>query len=121
MKLNSEVEKRPKIDLEKEMVEFGSNKMKDKVQGPDFQIQDYSFAKTQEGGSSDTYKSISDLYSRYGHDKKFSSEKDLNLYSKVRNISDKEVSLVIVKDHVNNTLNLAVATQNRVAEMRLTL
>ena len=44
-----------------------------------------------------------------------------NIYTKVRNISDKDISLVTVKDHVKNTLNLTVATQNRVIEMRFNL
>ena len=92
------------------MVEFGSNKMKEKVQVPYFSIQEYSFVKTYEGASSDKYKSISDLYARYGNNKKFSSKKYLKIYSKVRNISDKKVSFFTVKDHAKNTLNLAVAT-----------
>ena len=37
------------------------------------------------------------------------------------NISNKEVSLVTVKDHARNTLNLAVATINRIVEMRFNL
>ena len=45
----------------------------------------------------------------------------MNFYSKVRDISDKDISLVIVKDHVKNTLNLAGATENRFLEMRLNL
>ena len=103
------------------MVEVGNKKMKEKVQGLVFQIQEYSFVEVQEGGSSDNYKSRSDLYARYGQDKIFSLEKYLKFYSKVRDISDKDISLFIVKDHVKNTLNLAGATENRFLEMRLNL
>ena len=71
------------------MVEVGSNKMKEKIQGLEFEIQTYSFKDTQEGGSSDKLKSGSDLYSRYGKEKTVSSEKYLKFYSKVRIISDK--------------------------------
>ena len=103
------------------MAGFGGKKMKEKVQGPNFQIHEYSFAEAQGSGSSDRYKSRNDLYTRYEQDKKFSSEKYLKLFSKVRDISDKEISLITVKNHVKNTLNLAMATQNRVSKMRLNL
>ena len=45
----------------------------------------------------------------------------MKLYSEVRNISNKEVSLVTVKNHARKTLNLAVDTRNRNAEMKLNL
>ena len=48
-------------------------------------------------------------------------DESLKLYVEVRKISSKDVSLVNVRDHTQNTLNLAVATKNRVAEMRLNL
>ena len=54
------------------MVEVGINKMKEKFQFQTFQIQEYNFAEVQESGSSDKYKSRSDLYARYGQDKTFS-------------------------------------------------
>ena len=56
-----------------------------------------------------------------GKRRMFFSKESLKIYSKVRNILDKEVSLVTVKDHVKNKLNLVVTTQNRVTEMRLNL
>ena len=96
------------------------NKIK-KFQGPVFQIQEHIFAEVQEASSSDRYKSRNVLYTRYGQDKKSYSKKYLKLFPKVRDISDKKVSLIIVKDHVKNTLNLAVATYDRVLEMRLDL
>ena len=45
----------------------------------------------------------------------------MKLYSEVRNISNKEVSLVIVKYHARNALNIAVATKNSIDEMKLNL
>ena len=55
------------------MVEVRRKKMKEKIQGPYFQLQEYSFAETWKGGSNDRYKSRSDLYIRYVHEKKNSS------------------------------------------------
>ena len=88
-----EATKRPRVDSDKEMIEVENKKIKEKEksQGLVFQIQECNFAKVQEVGSSDRYKSINDLHTRYGHDNKFSSEKYLNLFPKVRDISDKEV------------------------------
>ena len=43
------------------------------------------------------------------------------MYSKVRNISNIDVSLVTIKYHSRNALNLEVATINRIVEMRLNL
>ena len=103
------------------MVKVEDKKMKEKVQGPVVQVQEYIFAEVHESGSSDRYKSINDLYTRYGQGKKFLQKKTLNPFPKVMDISDKEISLVTVKDHVKNTLNLAVATQDRVSKMRLNL
>ena len=45
----------------------------------------------------------------------------MNLFPKVRDISGKEISLVTIKDHVKNTLNLVVTTHDRVSEIRLNL
>ena len=90
--------------------------MKEKVQVPIVQVQEYNFAEAHESSSSDRYTSRNDLYTRYGHVKMFSLEKTLNIFPKVRDISYKEISLVTVKDHVKNTLNLVVATQDRVSK-----
>ena len=38
------------------MVDVGSKKRKEKTQGPYFEILEYSFTETQEGGSSDKLK-----------------------------------------------------------------
>ena len=95
--------------------------MKEKFQGPTFEVQEYNFLDMEEEGSSAKFKSSSDLYARYGQDKNGPSEKDMNLYSQVRKICDKEASLVTVKDHAKNTLNLTIATHNRFAKLRLNL
>ena len=47
--------------------------------------------------------------------KKNSLEKALKLFSKVSDISDKEISLITVKDNVKKTLNLEMATHNKVS------
>ena len=51
--------------------------------------------------------------------KSFLQKKSFKFFPKVRNILNKEISLITVKDHVKNTLNLAMATQDGVLEMRL--
>ena len=61
------------------------------------------------------------MYTKYGQDKKISSQKDLKLFPKVRDILDKEISLIIVTDHVKNNLKLAVASHGRVLEIRINL
>ena len=71
--------------------------------------------------SSDKFKSRNDLYDKYKQYKDIYSKESLKLYSKFRNISNKEVSLVIVKSHVRNTLNLVVATINKIVELKLNL
>ena len=103
------------------MVEVEDKKIKEKktFQGPIFQIQEYSFAQVHEVGSSDRYKSIKDLYTGYGQDKKSYSKKSLNIFPKVRDISDKKISLITIKGHVKNDLNLVVSTRDRVSEIRL--
>ena len=55
------------------------------------------------------------------NDRETSLDEYFQLYSGVRNISNKDISLVTITDHAKNTLNLAVATKNKVAEMRLNL
>ena len=71
--------------------------------------------------SSDKFRSKTDLYDKYKKDKDISSKESLKLYLEFQNISSKEVSLVTVKYHTRNTLNLAVSTRNKIAEMRLNL
>ena len=59
----------------------------------------------------DKYKGIKDI----------TSQETLKLYSKVRNISNQGVSLVSVRNYVHNTLNLALASKNRVVELKMNL
>ena len=103
-----------------EVDEFENKKEKGKFKGPAFEIQEYEFSEVQEA-SSDKFKSKADLYGRYKKDKEISLKEFSKPYSKVRNISSKEVSLVTVKDHTTHTLNLAIATRDKIVEMRLNL
>ena len=59
----------------------------------------------------DKYKDIKDI----------TSEETMKLYSKVRNISNQDVSLVLVRDYVQNTLNLALERKNNVVEVKMNL
>ena len=72
-------------------------------------------------GSTDKFKTRSELFDKCRHNKEISMNESLKLYADVRKISNKDVSLVTVRDHTQNTLNLAVATKNRVAVIRLNL
>ena len=45
----------------------------------------------------------------------------LHQHFEVRNISNQDVSLVLVRDYVQNTLTLALATKNRVVEVKMNL
>ena len=48
-------------------------------------------------------------------------DESLKLYVEVSKISNTDVSLVTIRDHTQNTLNLVVATKNKVAEIRMNL
>ena len=45
----------------------------------------------------------------------------MKLYAEVRKLSNHDTSLVTVRGHAKNTLNLAVTTRNKVVEMRMNL
>ena len=49
------------------------------------------------------------------------TNESFNLYADARKISNKDVSLVTVRDRNQNTLNLAIETKNKVVEMRMSL
>ena len=57
---DSKASKRKKTESEKDLVEVGSKKMKEKFQGSAFEVQEYNFSETREG-SSDKLNSRSDL------------------------------------------------------------
>ena len=61
------------------------------------------------------------MFDKYKDNKEATMDEYLKLYADVRNMSIKIVSSVTVKYHAKHNLNLAVATKNRVAEMRLNL
>ena len=90
------------------------------VAGPIFNVREYAFVDTPAESTYQSKRKI-ELLKRYKETKEISSEETLNLYSKVRNIYNQDVSLVSVRDYAQNTLNLALETKNRVAEMKMNL
>ena len=58
---------------------------------------------------------------KYKGIKDIASQETLKLYFEVRNISNQDVSLVSVMYYVHNTLNLALASKNRVVELKMNL
>ena len=72
-------------------------------------------------GSTDRFKYRAELYDRYRDNKETTLDESLKFYVDFGKMSSKNVSLVTFKDHAKNTLNLAVATKNKVAEMRMNL
>ena len=96
------------------MIKTEGKKNKMKVKWPAFEVKEYSFLETLEGYT-DKFKTRAELYDKYRDNRETSLDESLNLYDDIRNISSKYVSLVIVKDHGKNTLNLVVTTKNKVA------
>ena len=120
---NSQTSKKQKIDAEGDLLKVTnteSKKRQMKVKGPTFEIKEYAFSKTLEE-SIDKFKTRAELFDKYRDDKETSMDESLKWYDKVRKISNKDVSLVTIRDHTQNTLNLAVATKNKVEEMRMNL
>ena len=91
-----------------------------KVKGLTFEVQEYAFSQTPKG-STDRYRSKNELLDKYKEIKDITKNESLKLYEDVRKYCSKEVSMVSVRDHKKNTLNLAIASRNRVAEMRINL
>ena len=91
-----------------------------KVKGPAFEIKEYAFSETPKD-STTQFKTRDELFDKYKDDKDVSTSESLKLYADVKKISSKDVSLMIVRDNIQNTINLAVATKNKVAEMRMNL
>ena len=91
-----------------------------KVKGPTFKVKEYVFSETHEG-STDQFKTREKLFDKYRDDKETSMNESLKLYADVRNISSKDVSLVTVRDHAQNTLSLVVATKNKAVDIRMNL
>ena len=48
-------------------------------------------------------------------------DESLKLYAEVTKISSKDVSLVTIRDHNQDTFNLEIETKNKVAEMKMIL
>ena len=105
------------------MVEFTKaegKKKKMKVKFPIFEVKEYAFSETLEG-SNDQFNTRAELFDKYRDNKDTSLDESLKLYENVRKISSKDVSLVTVKYHAKNNLNLVVSTKNKIEEMRLNL
>ena len=90
------------------------------VKGPAFEIKEYAFSKASKDSTSQ-FKTRVELFDKYKDDKEVSTNESLKLYDDVRKISSKDVALVTVRDHTQNTSNLAIATKNKVAKMRMNL
>ena len=69
----------------------------------------------------DRYTSKNELLEKNKERKDITINESLKLYVDMRKYYSKKVSLVYVRDHKKNTLNLAIASRNEVAEMRINL
>ena len=83
-------------------------------------MKQYEFSEVPKT-SVDKFKSRGILYDKYKNDRETSLDEYLKLYVDVRKISSKDVSLVTVKDHAKNTLNLEFSTKNKEYKMILNL
>ena len=91
-----------------------------KVAGPYFEVTEYAFFDTPIDSTSQ-FKDKTQLMRKYKETKDITLEETLKLYSEVRKIYNQDVSLISVRDYSRNTLNLALATKNRVVEMEIYL
>ena len=120
---NTTTSKKKKIHVEGEVVKVKKtkgNKKQMKVKVPAFEIKEYSFSKNHEEYTTQ-FKTKVELFDKYRDDKEVSTNESLKLYVDVRKISSKDVALVTVRDHAQNTLNLAVTSKNKVAEMMINM
>ena len=116
-----ETAKNQNIEAEGELVQVVKTKIKKrkvKIKRPTFEMQQYEFLEVPDT-STNKFKYKAALHDKYKDDIETSLDEYLKLYAYVRKLFGKEVSLVTVKDHTKNTLNLVVSTKNIVAEMRL--
>ena len=119
----AQIPKNQKVEQEDKMVKATEGKGKKKhmkVKGPAFEIKECPFSDTPKDSTSQ-FKTMVELFDRYRDDKDTTTNGSLKLYADVRKISRKDVSLVTVRDHNQNTLNLAIATKNKVVEMRMNI
>ena len=91
------------------------------ISGPPFDVKEYTFVDGTSVDSSSQSKNKAELVDKYKGIKYITSQETLKLYSEVRNISNQDVSLISVRDYVQNTLNLALATKNIVVELKMNL
>ena len=71
--------------------------------------------------STSQFKNGYELFDKYKDDKEVALDEALKLYAEVKKMSSKDVSLVTLRDHYKNTLNLSGATTNKVVEMKMSL
>ena len=91
-----------------------------KVKGLAFEIQEYTFDNVVEG-TAYKYKSITEFLDKYKDVGEKTFDENMKLYDEVRKFSGHDVSLVTIRDQAKDTLNLAVTTGNKVAELRMNL
>ena len=103
-----------------EVVKIETYKNQVKIKGLVFEMKQYEFSEFPRT-STDSFNCRTELYDKYKSDRETSLDESFQLYLDVRKISNKDISLVTVTYHAKNTLNLAVATKNKVVEMRLNL
>ena len=90
------------------------------IKVPTFEIQKYTFDKIPEGATY-RYKSKTKLLHRYKDVGEIFFDENLKLYDELRKFPSQDVSLVMVRDHDKNTLNLVVTIGNKVAKIMMIL
>ena len=91
------------------------------ISGPPYEVKKYTVEETTHVDSSSQSKNKVELVDKYKGIKDITSQETMKLYSEVRKISNQDVSLVSVRDYVQNTLNSALASKNRVVEVKMNL
>ena len=92
-----------------------------KISGPSFEVKEYTFADSTPVDSSSQSKNKAELVDKYKGIKDITSQRSLKLYSEVRKISNQDISLVPVRDYIQNTLNLSLEIKNTVVEVKMNL
>ena len=91
------------------------------ISGPSFEVKEYTFVDSTPVNSSSQSKNKAKSVDKCKGIKDINSQESLKLYYEVRKISNQYVSLVSVRDYVQNTLNLALEIKNRVVEVKMNL
>ena len=91
-----------------------------KTSGPVFEVKEYSLDDTP-ATSTSQFRDTMALLDKYKETKDITVEETMKLCVEVRNISSQDVSLIVVRDQAHNTVNLELATNSKVAEIRMDL